>query len=136
MSPRRPRRRGAVIVLAAVLLVTLLCACAFSIDIGYIMMVKTQLQNAADAGALAGAGSLRDGPAAAKISAETFAEMHPVANSHVDVQSTSDIEVGHWDISALAFSSAQEEVDAVRVTCRHTARLFFAIGLLQIQSLA
>ena len=125
MSPRRPRR-GAVIVLAAVLLVALLCVVAFAVDFGYIVMVKTQLQNAADAGALAGAGSLRDGSAEAKNSAETFAEMHPVANLNVDVKPTQDIELGRWDHRAFAFSSAEEEVDAVRVTCRHSARLFFA----------
>jgi Flp pilus assembly protein TadG len=45
------RRRGATIPLFAILLVPLMGMLAFSIDIGWIALVKTDLQTAADAAA-------------------------------------------------------------------------------------
>src|SRR5260370_42518864 len=53
-------RRGAIIPLFAILLIPLVGMLAFSIDIGYIALVKTDLQTAADAAALAGAEKLQE----------------------------------------------------------------------------
>jgi hypothetical protein len=53
------RRRGATIPLFAILLVPLMGMLAFSIDIGWIALVKTDLQTAADAAALAGSEKLQ-----------------------------------------------------------------------------
>jgi Flp pilus assembly protein TadG len=53
-------RRGALAPLAAVLMVPVLGMCAYSIDAGYIVLVQTDLQNTADAAALAGAEQLQD----------------------------------------------------------------------------
>ncbi len=47
-------RRGAVIPMVALLLVPMLAMMAFSIDIGYVVAVRAELVNAADAAALAG----------------------------------------------------------------------------------
>src|SRR5260370_42236442 len=52
-------RRGAVIPLFAILVIPLMGMLAFSIDIGYIALVRTDLQTAADAAALAGAEKLQ-----------------------------------------------------------------------------
>ena len=52
-------RRGAIVPLAAFLMILLLGMLAFAIDIGYIATVKAELQNAADAAALAGAERLQ-----------------------------------------------------------------------------
>ena len=55
-SRRAPRqRRGAVVVLMAVFMVVLVAMVAFGLDIGYICSTQAELQNAADAAALAGA---------------------------------------------------------------------------------
>jgi Flp pilus assembly protein TadG len=54
------RRPGATIPLFALLLVPLLGMLAFSVDIGYIALVATDLQTAADAAALAGAEKLQE----------------------------------------------------------------------------
>lgn len=56
----RTRRRGAIAALTAVLLPVLVGMLAFSIDLGYIVAVKGELQNAADAAALAGAARLQN----------------------------------------------------------------------------
>jgi Flp pilus assembly protein TadG len=53
------RRPGAVVPLFALLLVPLMGMLAFSIDVGWITLVKTDLQTAADAAALAGAEKLQ-----------------------------------------------------------------------------
>jgi Flp pilus assembly protein TadG len=52
------KRRGAVAPLAAVLMIVLLGMVAFAVDIGWIGVAQSELQNAADAAALAGAGQL------------------------------------------------------------------------------
>src|SRR5690348_5271108 len=60
LSHDAKRRQGATIPLFALLLVPLLGMLAFSIDIGYIALVKTDLQTAGDAAALAGAEKLQE----------------------------------------------------------------------------
>ena len=62
MKPHRnesQRRRGAITALAAILMAILVGMLAFSIDLGYICSVKAELQNTADAAALAGAQQLQ-----------------------------------------------------------------------------
>lgn len=54
------RRRGAIVPLAAVLLTLLVGMLAFAIDIGYIATVRAEMQNAADAAALAAAQRLQE----------------------------------------------------------------------------
>ena len=61
MPTLRPtRRRGAVAVFAAFMLIGVFAFVAFSIDIGTILVAKSELQNAADAAAIAGAWELMD----------------------------------------------------------------------------
>jgi Flp pilus assembly protein TadG len=55
------RRRGAVIPMAATLIAVLLGMVAFAVDIGWIALTRSELQNAADASALAGVKPLMDG---------------------------------------------------------------------------
>jgi hypothetical protein len=54
-------RKGAVTPLATIGLTIFLVVLAFAVDIGYIVAVRSELQNAADAAALAGASQLREG---------------------------------------------------------------------------
>jgi hypothetical protein len=54
------RRPGAVAPLMALLAIPLLGMAAFSIDLGYLVLVQTDLQNAADAAALAGAEQMQN----------------------------------------------------------------------------
>ena len=50
---RRAARRGAITVLAAVLSIVMLGMVAFSVDIGYMLSMKEEMQRTADAAALA-----------------------------------------------------------------------------------
>ncbi|MEX0612061.1 MAG: TadE/TadG family type IV pilus assembly protein [Pirellulales bacterium] len=53
-------RRGAIVPLVAVILVVLIGMVAFSVDIGYILVARTEAQNAADSAALAGIARLAE----------------------------------------------------------------------------
>lgn len=55
-----PKRRGAIAPLTALLLVFLLAMVAFAVDLAWIVQTGTELQNAADAAALAGSQELMD----------------------------------------------------------------------------
>ena len=55
---RLSERDGATVIIVALALVMLLGFGAFAVDIGYLYVVRNELQNAADAGALAGAAAL------------------------------------------------------------------------------
>ena len=48
---RKSDRRAAIVILAAILMVASMAMLAFAIDVGYLLLVRTQLQGAADAGA-------------------------------------------------------------------------------------
>ena len=54
------QRRGGVLILIALFLVIMVAMAAFSIDLAYIQLTKTQLRAAADSAAKAGAATLRD----------------------------------------------------------------------------
>src|SRR5262245_44606083 len=53
-------RRGTIVVISALLIVFLMIMVAFAVDLGYVLVVRTQLQNAADAAAMAGCSKLLD----------------------------------------------------------------------------
>jgi Flp pilus assembly protein TadG len=58
IHPTKRRRPGAVTPLTAFLIVAIMALMALSIDLGYIAVVRTEMQNAADAAALAGTSQL------------------------------------------------------------------------------
>ena len=57
-KPTRSSERGAILILVAVTIAVLMALAAFSVDYGVFWMSRSQVQNAADAGALAGATAL------------------------------------------------------------------------------
>jgi hypothetical protein len=58
LTKHKTTRRGAIAPLTAILLIPLLAMVAFSVDLAYLVTVQTDLQNVADASALAGAQEL------------------------------------------------------------------------------
>jgi Flp pilus assembly protein TadG len=105
---------GAVIILVALVLFILIGVAALAIDLGHQYVVRNQLQNAADAGALAGAEELyyRDdnlpspsdtaligtvNPGANAVATDT-ATQNKSQNVVVEVAST-DVQRGHWSFS-------------------------------------
>jgi Flp pilus assembly protein TadG len=115
------RRRGAIVVLGVILLTLLVGMLAFSIDIGYTVAVRAELQNAADAAALAAAQRLQDPfvqyyapgqiaqnsiytaavtdsttPTSPICTAQQFAAKNTAGGVNITVP-TSDISFSYWD---------------------------------------
>ncbi|MBX7165365.1 MAG: hypothetical protein K1X74_03365 [Pirellulales bacterium] len=129
---RLGERRAAVLVLVAFSLVFLLGLVALALDVGFIVLVRSQLQNAADSAAMAAAGVMGSDPDHAVATAREFAELHMAADLPVNLQDT-DVEFGTWDTTTRAFAASAEVGNAIRVTCRRDATspdgkcpLFFA----------
>jgi Flp pilus assembly protein TadG/formylmethanofuran dehydrogenase subunit C len=123
-------RRGSIVVLAAILLVPLLCMVAFAIDIGYIVHVDTELQRTADACALAAVRAMPETSKATAVAQAVAVSNYGTAGPDLEV---SDVTYGDWDRETGTFSTAQSgNANAVQVTVRRTAArgnplsLFFA----------
>lgn len=108
--------RGASLMLVAISMVVCLGMAALAIDVGMLYEAKAQAQNAADSGALAGAGNLLVVPnnaASATVVAERFAELHEIIKQQVQVEPSADVQV---DLGAQRVT-----VTARRVTARGNA---------------
>ena len=143
LSQKRASRRGAVAILAAILSVPMLAVVAFSIDYGYLLWHKAELQRAADAAALAAALDLQpssDGSQdldSVRSTVRRYANLNisqGAAESGFDI-SDADIETGRYDTSTIYSSVSllnSGTHDTVRVTLRRDAQsnssvsLFFA----------
>src|SRR5262245_17193666 len=145
-------RRGSIAPLTALLLVPLLGMVAFAVDMGWITHTQNQLQSAADAAALAGAGQLPDGfvkyylpgqttDAKAAIltsytgTARTYAQNYASYNAAGDVSSLklpdADVEFGYTDAAGnyTPLSSYSGFPNTVKVTTRRDASANGALGL-------
>jgi len=101
--------RGAVAVYVAILLIVFIGFIALAVDIGYVMVVRNQLQNAADASALAGCNKFYYPPAPVTMppfpdpywqSAESAAAAAVSDNKADNKQlELGDIVTGYWDIT-------------------------------------
>jgi len=132
-------QRGAVTIMFAIFLVVLLGLAALALDLGRMNLTKVQLQNAADAAALAGASSLTDPGAgtdpfnwsAAEESGLAFAQKN-FANGSLIPANNVQIQTGYWNLPSSSFSPGagtpgSGDVAAVRATIRiENLHLFFA----------
>jgi len=110
-------RRGAIVVLAAVLLVILLGMIAFAVDFGYVVLVRTQLQTAADSAALAAA-TTGTTITEAKAVAQDYANRHIAGGRNVSLQS-SDIVPGTWNADTRTFTEIASGLgNAIKVTTK------------------
>jgi len=147
MKRRRSKRSGNVLLLTVVMMAAMFAMLAFAVDLGYVHVVRTQLQNSADAAALGAAWELIDEGAlsgtadpeaailAARSVAAQYAAMNPVTNQPPAL-ALEDVEVGYlanpWDDAAVLDFSDPGRFNAVRVRVRRTAGqngevpLFFA----------
>ena len=119
------KRRGAVVVFAAILIVILLGFCAFAVDLGYIANTKTELSRAVDAGALAGVGVLPQGSAATIPVVRQYVKANIVGARGVKDEEIL-VEVGHWDSQTRTFTPSEDRPSALRVVVqRPNQPLFF-----------
>ena len=135
----RSDRRGAILVLAAVMVAVLLGIVAFAVDYGHLLKVRTDLQRTADASALAAVQDLirkEDGTQdvnAARATARTYASNN-LNNTSFQLPD-SDIQIGRFDTNSIYTNVVllnDGTFDAVRVTARRDGSanpevpLFFA----------
>lgn len=123
--------KGAVSIIFSILLLILFGFAALAVDLGYMAVAKSELQNSADAGARAGALRMYvngSGPnwAGAQQRAEELAELNPSTGNPVVLLSPP--EVGYWNLdtrgqtiqSPTGFTPTAKDLPAVKVTASRT----------------
>ena len=127
------KEEGASAVVIALTLGFLAAMAAFAVDVGYVMATKNELQNSADAAALAATGQLGhlyepmtpaqqaaymcDDPAPIVGAAQSVSLQNTAAGMNITVLPT-DVRIGQWDSSAHVLNETNSQPDAVRVTAR------------------
>jgi len=133
----RSRRRGAVAVLVAILLVVFFALMSFAIDVGWMVLARAELQDAADSAALAGASQLASGYVqynmpgqtqqqsvvqSSENTATSYAQQFAAANSAGGVDSLvlngGDIEFGFTDSHGNYTTPYSGYPNTVKVTMR------------------
>lgn len=128
-----PDRRGAILILTAVVMIVVLAIVALALDISYLSLTKTQLQGAADAAALAGAMELSGTEDPAIVRANALAAIQDVASHHhngdrasLTVDAT-DVTFGKmaWDNATNSYTTnwgdAQTPYNVVKVRAERDA---------------
>lgn len=123
---RRPQRRGAILVLIAVLMPVFVLMAAFAVDVAWMQLVRTELRTATDSASRAGAKtlSLSQDQAAARAAAVDAASRNPVAG--VGLQITGgDVDFGQSTQAnadaRFLFRSGATPINGVRVNGSRTA---------------
>lgn len=101
-----PVAQGSVAVLVVLLLPVLLAVVALAVDIGRIVLVRTELQRAAEAGALAGAKGLLTAGGADWTAAAQRARDAVTRNAAAgEVLRAASVESGHWNLATQGWGS-------------------------------
>lgn len=128
------RQNGAVLIVVALLLLVFVGMAAMAVDLGYLFVVRNQLQNAADAGVLAGAAELyfreetapspadvgRVNPGANGVARDT-ARQNRSEQVAVEV-APGEVERGHWSFASRTFAP-NTSLEPVTLAGRSTAEL-------------
>ena len=126
-SPPGRQRKGSILVLSCLLMIVMMAVVAMSVDLGYIYNVRTELDRAVDAGALAGAATLVDGTSQAQQVVSDYVQWNSPSGEALtnnDVQ----VEIGTWDEDSKSFTLGGDTPSALRVTAVKSDHqpLFFA----------
>jgi len=115
-------QRGSIMILFALMLPVLLGFFALTVDLARLYLLKVELQNAADAAALAGAQLYHDQGSctAAQGEARNVAEKNAVNGE----PRTTNVDCGSW--SNASFSETGSGDPAIRVTISGPVQFFFA----------
>lgn len=135
-------REGAVAIVLAITLVALLGVTALSVDVGYMMVSRNELQNISDGSSLAATRKLgeiyREMPPEQQPSYDATNDADDIISTAVNLAqknsaggkdeislNSSDVEIGRWyrdsDTGNYSFTPTLAQPDAVRVTSRRDA---------------
>jgi hypothetical protein len=126
--------RGTILIVVGLSLTFIIGFIALAVDIGHVMVTKNELQNTADAAALAGTRALGKkyepmthqqqaayvcDPVADKIVevVQYVAGQNEAGQTPIEIMSD-EIEVGIWDADAKTFTKGYNQPDAVRIKAR------------------
>ncbi len=126
-TSQQPVRTGATLVLIVVLMVVIVGAAAFAVDFGRMQLVRSQLQTAVDAGALAGSLQLKQDPTdieGARAAARDFISRNRVGFNVVVPTEAITVEIGGWDATNRTFDSQSDQRDAVSVSATQSNEPF------------
>lgn len=122
-------RRGKIVVMTAFLMVAMLAMVAFSVDVGYMAVTRTEIQICTDAAALAGASALIDGTGAAQTVTLDYLSKNKVAGQTLGA-SNATIEFGKWDDATRTFTVTNTEPNGLRLsTVLNNTSTFFGKAL-------
>lgn len=124
----RPRRRGGAMVLMLVLLTIVIGMVAMSVDAGLMVLLRAEIQNAVDAGAVAAALRLQGDPEnidEAESMARNYVQRNRVGFTALVPEDAIDVEQGYFDGDANTFTPTSVSPNAVRVYARQDAQPFF-----------
>jgi hypothetical protein len=121
------RRRGSALIYLTVTLVALVGFTSLGVDVGRVLVVRGELQLAADAAARYAAVGFKDGITVAQNYAVDAADDNTAGGTPVVLDPGQDIEFGTWNESSRTFTPlpgiARASANAIRVTaCRIAAR--------------
>jgi hypothetical protein len=125
-SPLDCRRGGLALIWTAILMMLFIGFVGLAIDWALVSLVAHQLQNAADASALAAAQQVRDDAAAARLAARDLALANNAAGGPVQLElneendPAGDVVVGRFDRQSGLFSATLFSPNAVKVVARRT----------------
>ena len=129
------RRRGATLIIVTITLPLLIVLAALVVDFGFLVVVHSDLQNAADAAAIAAVKELDNGQAVS--TAIHFSHINHSGHGIITIDD--DVQPGRFDISTRTFTSGAQPLNAVSVSTRRAESygnpisLFFArsMGILE-----
>jgi len=128
-------RRGAILIWIALFLLVLVGFVGLATDTGLVVLSANELQNGADASALAGAQLVRTDQAAARQLAANVGAANNAAQSSVALDLNNgnadggDIVIGRYDREAGTFTATTESPNAVKVVARRTSSAHGAVPL-------
>ncbi len=123
-TQQKDSQQGTVMVIVVIALMALLGMAALSIDVSRLVLAKQELQDVADAAALAGCARLRQGfdIDQAQLAAIEIASANTVLGRPLVLDPALDVEIGGWDPHSQQIVpwSATFTAVAVKVTARRT----------------
>lgn len=127
-SKTRRDRRGASVVFMVFLMTVVLAMVAFSIEIGRMYLLHSQIQTAVDAGALAASLKLSEDYTAtdeAAAAAREFVQRNRVGFGVTVPEDAIQVETGYWDADSGQFTPSYLITNAVRVSGRQDDEPFY-----------
>jgi len=128
IAVRKRRRTGAAMVLMLLLLIVVLAMVAFSVDLGLMVLLRAQIQNAVDSGALAATLKLQDDPGEldkAEATAREYVRLNHVGMTALVPEYAIEVEQGWFDCETDTFTPGGAPPNAVRVFARQVDQPFF-----------